>query len=384
MAAACMALASSIVPSLAEVGVSNQDITLATCNPLSGQSEFAGRETNVGVHSYINSVNDNGGILGRKINLVNYDDRYEPEEAIKCFQRVLDEGAFGMTGIYGSPVSAKYLPMCTSHKIPIAGFYNGTYFVGEPVKRYVFSARASYRDEAHEAVAHLWKQSGFRKFAVIFQNDAYGVDNVEGVKEGLKKFGADVVGTASYTRNKSDVGEAVAEIKKLNPEVVFLGAVYKPCAEIMKLAKQQDWHPVFVMNSGSSVDAFIDVAGADAEGMLFTEVVPPPSRTDLPLIAKFQKDLKKYYPNEKPGFVNLRGYMDGLIWAEGLKRAGKDLTREKFVDALESIKNVDVGLGKGMELSYSPSDHLGLHKVFFGTIKNAQAISFDGWNTLKK
>jgi branched-chain amino acid transport system substrate-binding protein len=276
------------------------------------------------------------------------------------------------------------LPMATTHKLPVAGFYNGTYFVGEPVKKYVFGCRASYRDEMHEAVDHLWKDSGFRKFAVIYQNDAYGVDCLTGVKEGLAKHGADVVAASSYTRNHSDVADAVNEVKKANPDVVFLGAVYKPCAQIVKLAREASWNPVFVMNSGSSVDAFVDMAGADAEGKLFTEVVPPTSRTDLPLIASFQKNLKKYYPKEKPGFVNLRGYMDAVVWAEGLKRAGKDLTREKFVNAMEGIKATDIGLGKGMELSYSPTDHLGFHKVFFGSFKDGTAQSFDSWKSLKK
>jgi ABC-type branched-subunit amino acid transport system substrate-binding protein len=376
--------ATTIGACLAEIGVSNKEIQIATSNALSGQSEWAGKETNIGIQSYFNLVNADGGIFGRKVKVMNYDDKYEPDEAIQVFKKIESDGAFGITGVYGSPVSAKYLPLSTLHKFPIAGFYNGTYFVGEPVKKYVFSARASYRDEMHEAVDHLWKESGFRKFACIYQNDAYGVDCLEGLKEGLKKYNTDVVSTASYTRNHSDVVDAVNEVRKSNPDVVFLGAVYKPAAQIVKLAREANWNPIFVMNSGSSVDAFVGLAGPDAEGKLFTEVVPPPSRTDLPLIEKFQKALKKYYPDEKPGFVNLRGFMDGLVWTEGLKRAGKEVTREKFVNAMEGIKNLDVGLGNGMELSYSPTDHLGLHKVFFGTFKNGQTVSFDAWKSLKK
>ena len=87
------------------------------------------------------------------------------KKQLSVLRRLLNDGAFGITGIYGSPVSAKYLPMAVSHKLPVAGFYNGTYFVGEPVKKYVFADRASYRDEMHEAVDHLWNEGGFRKFA---------------------------------------------------------------------------------------------------------------------------------------------------------------------------------------------------------------------------
>jgi len=136
------------------------------------------------------------------------------------------------------------------------------------------------------------------------------------------------------------------------------------------------------VNSGTGVDAFIQDAGSDAEGKLVTEVAPPTSRKDLPLIIKYQKDLEKYFPKEKPNFVSLRGYIDALVCVEGLKRAGKNPTRESFVDALEHIHHLDVGLGKGMELSYNSDDHLGFHNVFFGVIGNGQVSSFNAWKKL--
>ena len=92
--------------------------------------------------------------------------------------------------------------------------------------------------------------------------------------------------------------------------------------------------------------------------------------------------LKEYYPKEKPNFVSLRGYIDGVIYVEGLKRTGKDVTREKFVDALEKIHHLDIGLGKGMALNYSPTDHLGFHNVFFGIIRNGEVVSFSDWKKL--
>jgi ABC-type branched-subunit amino acid transport system substrate-binding protein len=150
------------------------------------------------------------------------------------------------------------------------------------------------------------------------------------------------------------------------------------------MAHQQGWHPIFAINSGSSEEAFVKAAGKDAEGTLITEVCPSVLRTDLPLINKYLKSLKQYYPDNKPGSVSLRGYIDAVVWLEGLKRAGKEVTREKFIDALESIHHLDVGLGRGMELSYSPTDHLGFHKVFFQIVKNGEVIEFTDWKGLKK
>ncbi len=349
----------------------DNEIILGTCNALSGPSEFGGKETNIGINSMINEVNAEGGINGRKVKVLSEDDKYEPDSAITCFQKIMAKGAFGISGVYGSTCLARYIPMCMNNKVPCVGHYAGTHFVTDPVKRYVFNARAAYKDEQHELIDKLWA-AGFRKIAVIYQNDPFGVDQLDGVKEGLAKHGAEVVAAGAYTRNSNNLKEAFDTVKKASPEVVILGAVYTPCAQAVKMAKEQNWNPVFAINSGSSEDIFIPEAGEAGEGVVVTEVVPSPYRPDLPLVAKYQKALKQYFPHEKPGYVSLRGYIDALVWVEGLKRAGKDLDREKFIDALEKIHGLDVGLGKGMELSYSPTDHLGFHKVFFGIIKNGK------------
>jgi branched-chain amino acid transport system substrate-binding protein len=365
----------------AETGITDNEILLGTAHVLSGQSAAAGRETDVGINTYIKEVNAKGGINGRKIKVITCDDRYEPDGAIACFNSLKQQDVFAISGIYGSVCSARYVPMAMNNRLPIIGFYNGTFFLTDPPKRYVFNTRCSYHDEMRDAIDHLWKR-GFRKFAVIYQNDAYGADCLEGVKLALKAHNAEVAAAASYTRNKTDVKDAVNDVKKADPEVVFLGAVYKPSAEIVRLAHDIGWKPQFFLNTGSSVDLFIADAGEAAEGIIYTEAAPLPTGTDLPLLKTFQKSLKQYYPSEKPSYVNFRGYMDAIAVVEGLRRAGKGLTREGFVDALEHIKSIDVGLGKGMELAYTPADHLGFHKVFFGTIKHAETVPFEAWNTL--
>jgi ABC-type branched-subunit amino acid transport system substrate-binding protein len=377
-----LSLATPLLSANAETGVTDNEILLGTANVLSGSSEFYGRQTNIGIKALVNSVNDHGGINGRKIRVISEDDRYEQDGAIASFQKLSAQGVFGIAGLVGSAPLAKYLPMSQNNKLPIAGFYPGPIFVGDPVKRYAFTARASYRDEMRQTVDHLWKDMNVRKIAVIFQNDSFGADLLEGVKTALQKYNAEMVAVGSYTRNKDNVAEAVEIVRKANPEAVIFAGVYHPCAQVAKLAHDSNWNPIFVLNSGTGVDAFILEAGSDAEGKLVTEVAPPISRNDLPLIDKYTKALGQYFPKEKPNFVSLRGYIDALIWIEGLKRAGKHPTRESFVDGLERLHNQDVGLGKGMDLNYSSEDHLGFHNVFFGIVKNGQVVSFNSWKKI--
>jgi len=370
-------------PSSAERGVTDGEIVIGTSNALSGPSEFGGKQTNIGIKAYMDAINAEGGINGRKIKIISEDDKYEPDTAITSFQKLMAQNAFGITGAYGSTCLARYIPLSMNNKVPCVGHYAGTHYVGDPVKRYVFNARAAYKDEQHALVEKLWSV-GLRKVAVIYQNDPYGVDQLDGIKEGLAKHGAQICAAGAYTRNSNNLEEAYNQVKQANPDVVILGAVYTPCIKAVTLAHQQKWFPIFVINSGSSEEAYIKGAGKDAEGTLITEICPAVDRGDLALIQKYKKALKQYYPDEKPGSVSLRGYIDAVVWGEGLKRAGKDVTREKFIDALESIHNLDVGLGRGMELSYSPTDHLGFHKIFFDIVKNGEVVEFTDWKGLKK
>ncbi len=165
--------------------------------------------------------------------------------------------------------------------------------------------------------------------------------SLPGVQDSLKKRNSDVVAAASYVRNSNNLSEAFAKVQGANPEVVILGAVQVPCAEILKMATKANWHPLFVLNSGSAVDEFVKLAGPEANGCLVTEVNPQYVRSDLPTITKYVNQLKTYYPNEKPNFTSLRGYSNAMLWVEALKRTGKDLTRENFVNALEGIHNWD-------------------------------------------
>jgi len=368
----------ALSPCLAESGVTDSEIVLGTSNALSGQSALAGKETNIGIDSYIKEVNSKGGVAGRKIRIVSADDKYEPEAAITCFNNLMQQGVFAISGMYGGACSAKYIPMAMNNKVPLVGFYNGSYFCTNPIKNYIFTTRCSYRDEMREAVDQLWKR-GVRKFAMIYQNDAFGADCMEGMKAALKAHNTELVAVSSYTRNTIDVEQSVNDVKKADPEAVMLGAVYKPAAAIVKLAKKLNWSPIFVLCTGTDVYQFIKDAGDAAnKNVVFTEAAPVPTSTDLPLLVTYQKALKRYYPQEKPNYASLLGYLDAVAFVEGLKRTGKDLTREHFVNAMESIHNDDVGLGKGMELRYSPTDHMGFHKVFFGSIKNGAVLSSKG------
>jgi len=369
-------------PALAETGVSDKEILVSTLSMVTGPAEFYGRLTNIGVDCAFNSVNDAGGVYGRRIKCLHPDDKYDADTAITVFNHMLQQGVFGFVALVGSPTMAKYIPMCQSFKVPAVGAYSAPNFTCEPPKRYFFNSRLSYREEMRRIMEKLWTEARARKIAIIYQNDSFGADFLESGRQWLSEHGTEFVAAGSYQRNVNEVKDAVNLVKNANPDAVVIAAVYKPSAEVLKLSKEIGWHPLFALSSGSCIDAMVGEAGTAGDGYPGADVAPPYSRTDLKGIVNYQQAMAKYFPSEKPTLVGLKGYIDALIFVEGLKRAGKDLTRENFVTGLERMRNVDLGLGKGMELTYSPQDHWGLHKVYWITTKNGSVIPFDSWSKL--
>jgi branched-chain amino acid transport system substrate-binding protein len=363
--------ASSPDQSAERTGITANEVVIGTANGPSGPNAWYAVQNNIGISSYLDSVNASGGVFGRKVRVIFKDDHYEPETAVKCLQELLAEKTFALIGCVGTPVLAKYIPMCASNKVPLINIYSGPEFIENPVKHYVFSCRPPYQEEMHQTVDHLWKDLGIRKIAVIYQNDAYGVDCLRGIEHELKKYGASPVATGSYTRNVNKPEDAIKTVKGANPQAVILAAVTGCCAEVLKLSNQMGWHPIFAINSGSALDKLCPL-GKEVENVPVSEVMITPSNKKLPGVASYLAALQKYYPNETPNLVSLKGYVNALIFVEAMKRAGKDLTREKLIQALESMHNMDIGLGKDLLVSYSPKDHLGLHHVFFFTIKNGE------------
>lgn len=364
-------------------GVTDTEVVIGSCAALDGPASFLGTQTVLGARTYLNSVNEKGGIAGRKIRLVSYSDGYEPDRAITCFNRLKQEKVFAAAFFVGTPTAAKHAPMAEASRIPIIGLFTGAQLLHQPFKRYVVSVRASYYDETREQVDHLWNALGMRRIAVLYQDDAFGVAVLEGVKLALRKYGVAPVALGSFPRNTLDVKRGIDQVRSANPEAVVLVGAYAPLAEIVKSAKASGFRPLFSTVSFVGTEAFIKAAGRDADGTVITQVVPPYNRTDLPTVALYRKLLKASFPKEEPNFVSFEGFVDAMVLVEGLQRAGRDLTREKLLDAIEAIHDQDIGLGSQLRLNYGPQNHKGFDRVYATAVRGGQPVAFEDWKGLR-
>jgi branched-chain amino acid transport system substrate-binding protein len=331
----------SLSPADERIGVTDTEVTIGNCAPLSGEIKAAGTEFVAGGRAYFSYINDQGGVNGRKLNLVSCDDKYTPEGAIDCFNSCLKGKAFLGAMFLGSAPSSKYVTMSDVTHTPLVGFHSSPEFLVHPVHPYVFQLRRTFKTEVAEQIRTLWDTLHMRKIAVVFQNDAYGAVIRESVSSALQRYNATAVVEISITRLTHDIDPVIKQLKDCAPDAVILAVAGK--ARNLIVQRHKEFGPnVQLVSPGVATSSIIETDAKAADGMLISQVYPLPTK-DLPAGQLFLKVMQKY--GGKVNVNSFHGFLIGTTVVEGLKRAGRDLTRTNFVKAMESIHNKDIGLG---------------------------------------
>jgi branched-chain amino acid transport system substrate-binding protein len=322
--------------------------------PLSGAAAQLGVDFNFGANLHFYEVNRSGGILGRKIELRILDDRYEPERTIENTRRLIkDDKVFALFGFVGSSTSQAALPMATENGVPFIGAFTGSESLRAPFNPYVFNIRAGYFDETEAIVRHL-STLGLQRIAVFHEDDPNGQAALLGVERALKSRGLTLVASGSVERNGIDVAKAVRTISTSKPQAVVMMSAYGGSVSFIREMQKMDsppwlWNVSFV---GSQV--LVRELEQRGQGVQISQVVPFPWNTNNPLVRSYQKVLAEV--KGAPGFGSLEGYIAAKVAAEGLRRAGRNPTREGFIKALETMQPYDMG---GYTVRFSPQNHNG-------------------------
>ena len=370
-------------------GVTDTEIVLGMSAPFSGPAKELGRGMKTGLDIAIASANEAGGVNGRKLRLIALDDGYEPERTRAVMKELNEQRkVFGFIGNVGTPTAEVAVPYALEKKMIFFGPFTGAGLLRrDPPDRYVFNYRASYAEETAAAMKYLVEVKRFKpaEIAVFAQQDGYGDAGFNGVAKMMRKYDRDPAQTlrVGYKRNTADVQEAVDGILNSRQKIraVIMVPTYKAAAKFISLVKAQ--HPDMIFSNVSFVGAsalaeeLMSYGPKVAEGVIVTQVVPLPTSKSTAVL-KYQELLPKYSLGEKPEFVSLEGYLAGQLFIEALRRAGHDFSMESFIDTLEGMKGVDLGIGAPM--SFGMSEHQASHKVW-GTVIDAsgnfQALELD-------
>src|ERR1700693_437062 len=238
-------------------GVTDKEILIGSCSALEGPSRALGTETVAGAQAYFNLVNDEGGVNGRNLKLLSYDDSYDPAKTQACFDRLLDEKVFALGFFVGTPTAVKYVPLAEAATIPLVGLFTGAQTLYTPLRHWIVNVRASYFDETREQIDGLWNTLAYRKIGVIYPDDAFGAVVLEGVKEALKTHGAEPAAVASYQRQTANVGGAIDIVRASDPQAVVVVGPPNTVAPILKQAHAAGWKPLFSTVSFVGTDELI-------------------------------------------------------------------------------------------------------------------------------
>jgi serine/threonine protein kinase/ABC-type branched-subunit amino acid transport system substrate-binding protein len=355
------------------LGTRDKEFLLGMSGPLNGPSKELGREMEIGIKTYIRHINDEGGVRGRKLRLVALDDGYEPDMALANMKELHEQRkVFGVIGNIGTPTAIKTVPYAIQNKLLFFGAFTGAKLLrNDPPDRYVFNYRASYEEETAKIVEYLVeiKKVLPEQIAVFDQNDGYGDAGFNGVVKVMRsKYQRDSkdIFRVRYERNTIHVKDAVDKIlEKPTLLAVVMVGTYKPVTEFIRQVKDANRNLIFTnvsfVGSEALAEGLKELGPKYAEDVIITQVVPPID-SSASIVLKYHELRKKYFPNERPSFTSLEGYISTALFVEGLKRAGPNPTPERMIDALETIHDLD--LGTGAPLTFSASEHQASHKVW--------------------
>ena len=249
--------------------------------------------------------------------------------------------------------------------MPFIGPFTGAEFLRNPFNRYVVNIRSSYFQETEAWIEHLTNDLGITRIAILYQDDAFGLAGLAGVKKAMAKRNMSLVGEGTFKRNTTAIKSALLEIMKGQPQAVVTVGPYKPIAEFIKLARQLKVDAAFVAISFVGSDSLAQELGNQGAGVIVSQVVPFPGDNSLPVVMSYQAALAAVNPNSKPGFVSIEGYLVGQLVVEALKRIQGDPTREAFLDV---IQTGTFKLG-GVNLTFSATQNQGSNQVYFTVLQ---------------
>lgn len=345
----------------AESGVTDTDILVGQPAGITGPLAELAPDILNATKAYFDSVNEKGGIHGRKIRTLTMDDGYVATNTVKVVTHMIDkEPVFALINMTGTSNVAAILPLLEkeSPPLPLIAPFTGAELLRTPAINHVFNVRASYGDETEKIVQHL-STLGTQRIGVLWSNNGFGKDGLAGVQKALEKRGMKLYADAPIEQSASDVDKAVATLFERRPESILMITAGAPTVAFIKgynkVRKGMHFYTLSVMGTQATLRAL----GPDGVGVVVSTVVPFPWDMTHPLAREYRASMQKAGFNNL-SFLGLESYINAKVFVEGLRLAGRDLTRTRFVNALASIQHFELG---GFAVGFSKDSRQGSHFV---------------------
>jgi ABC-type branched-subunit amino acid transport system substrate-binding protein len=389
MAASAIAVTLSVSPAHAQkkydAGATDTEIKVGQTVPLSGP---ASAYATIGKTqwAYIKMINDRGGVNGRMINLIQYDDAYSPPKTVERVRKLVEGDEVLLTfQIIGTAPNAAVQKYLNAKKVPQLFAATGASRFNDPAAfPWTMGFNPSYLVEGRIYGQYILKHYPNARIGVLYQNDDLGKDYLNGIRAGLgAKAEQMVVAETSYELSEPTIDSKIIKIKDAGADLIFSASTPKQAAQAIKKIAELGWHPVHIIDiNASSLSAVLKPAGLDnSKGVISVGYVKDPADPewkDDEGTKRYLAFMAKYYPEgDRDSNLNVYGYITAQLLVQVLKNCGDDLTRDNVMKQATRLTNVELDLLlPGITVTTTPSDYR-VNKQF-------QMVRFDGerWEKL--
>lgn len=373
LAAALFAVLAPAAQAASQRGVTDTEIVIGTITDLSGVTAVQGVNNSNAVRLAFDEVNEKGGINGRKIRYIVEDSQYQVPRAVQAMNKLLNnDGVFFTIEDGGTPMNNATFPMALEKNTPKLLPLSAARSMFEPFHRLKFSQYSSYVDQMRAGVKYFVEQRGTKTICAMYQDTDFGKDVLAGTSIQAEAMGMKVAATTAHKPTDTDFTAAVSKLRDAHCDLIALGTIVRDTTLIIATAKKLGWSVDFLGQVATYDTAIADAPGNVAEG--FYSMAPSlyayPD-DPRPAVKAFMQKYKARY-NVEANYLGQMGYTSAQIAIEALRRAGRDLTVDSLVKAMESIQDFQDLFGGSY--SFSPTNHHGSTSAFLAQVRNGRWV----------
>jgi len=367
-------------------GITDSQVTIGAFQDQSGAAAVVGINMRKGMEAYFNWVNAQGGVNGRKIKFIVEDDGFQAARAIAATKKLVEQDkVFALVGTLGTPGVAATIDYIMEKQIPSIYQGSGISALAFPPKKYIFPVQPNFISEGRIVATYVVENLKMKRVALACEQTDIGTEGLRGVREQLAVYKMEPVEVVNFGAADVDFSSQILKLMKAKPDAVIIYSTLKPAAGFLKQAKVMGLEAQFLTTYVNADPIQMPALAGDAcVGLIAPGWVPVLGNDD---------DSKKYleiyqatYPKEMPSAFAAAGFIAGEVFCEGLRRAGKNPTREGLIAAMESMRDWDGIMAKG--ISYTPDFRSGKASMYFmrfakPKFEEGSVVGISDWIKLK-
>lgn len=340
-------------------GVNKDEIVVGSIQDLSGPLAGFGKQIRLGMNLRIDEINEQGGVNGRKLKLVIEDSGYDPKRAVLAAQKLVNQDkVFAVIGHLGTAGNMAAMPI--QFEKGVINFFPITAAreMYEPLHKLKYSFAATYFDQMRLAVPKLVKEKAAKKVCSIYQDDEFGLEVLRGAEAGLKTAGMEMAEKTSFKRGATEFSSQVARMKAAGCDFVVLGTIIRETIGTIGESRKTGFNPTFLGSSAAYTDLIHKLGGKAMDGLYATMTVQNPYLDEASQPIRFWANKYKTKFNDDPTVFSIYGYNAIDAFIRGAQKAGKALTTDAFVKAMDTMV-IPPDIFGSAEGTFSPTKHLG-------------------------